>query len=170
MTVIVDNSDAIGVGCPVKLRNGNVEIVVAGDATAGVVVGFVDKNGKGYETSTAIRSASTYTGAGQGLVVTVASDNETVDLIAAQIDISKRTVYSAGVTGTMNTTNVSNKLGGWFDVVVASNNANIDETTHTRTITTGGTWKGMGVDPNDSSRVLVVLNESELYDAGHALV
>lgn len=169
VTVVIDNSDVIGVGALVQLRNGNVKISTAGAASAGVVIGFVDKNGKGYETSTASKGTSTSTGSGQGLVVTVASDNETVDLIAAQIETSKKMIYSAGVTGTMNTTTASNKIGGWVNAVFASNNSNVDETTHSRTITDVRTLKNWGVDPNDTSRMLVSINHSELYDNGAAM-
>lgn len=164
VTVILDNSEVVAWGAPVQLRNGNAEIGVAGQAVMGHVTGFVDRNGKAYEASTATRGTSTSTGAARGLVVTVAADNETVDLIAVQVETSKKYIYSATITGTMDTTSSSNKPGGWVNLVYASGNATVDETTHSRTITSVRTHKNHGVDPGDSSRMLVSVNASEMWD------
>lgn len=166
VTVIIDNSDAITVGDLVQLRNGNVEDAVAGAACAGVVVDVVDANGNSVFGSLAVLGSATKSGSPSSGTVTVASNNETVDLIAARIDISKKTIYSATVTGTMNTTSSSNKLGGWVNAV--STNA-VDETTHSRTITDVRTLKNHGVDPDNTARMLVSINHSEVWDNGAAM-
>lgn len=164
ITVVIDNSDAINVGDAVKIRNGNVEIGVAGQSVAGVVVDIVDKFGNSLTPAKgSIAVIGSATRASDG-TITVASDNETVDLIAAKIDVSKSTRYSASITGTMGTTGTptSNEPGGWFDSISTSDG--IEETTHTRTIGSGLTWKGWGVDPNDTARVIVSICESEIFD------
>lgn len=163
---VIDNSDTVVVGELVKLRNGNLEVVTAGDAIHGVVVDFVDKKGNSVFGSIASVGSATVTGnaptPGVGQVA-VASDNETVDLIAARVETSKTVFYSADVDGTISTTNNSDSAGGWLD---ATDENSVNETTHTRTITTGGQLKNWGRDPDDSTRLLVSINESECWDAG----
>ncbi|MDP1729386.1 MAG: hypothetical protein Q8L27_04240 [archaeon] len=168
-TTIIDNSDTIYMGQPVKTRNGNIEIIAAGDAMSGVVVDIVDKNGNSIFGSLAVKGLATVSGSPDSGYVTVGATNETVDLIAAKIDMSPFTIYSASVTGTMNTTNASNKKGGWVDGVVASSQVSINETTNTLTVGTAGQFKNWGVDPDDSSRMLVSIAESEFFTAAIAL-
>jgi len=168
MTHIIDNSDTIQVGDAVKLRNGNLEVAAGGEAIHGIVVDIVDKNGNSVFGSLAVVGSAAVTGTpamGSGQVV-VASDNETVDLIAAKVETSKDVVFSGDVDGTIGTTTVSNKAGGWFDL---TDENSISETSHTRTITTGGQLKGLGTDPDDSTRLLVSINESEMWDSGTGL-
>ena len=166
VTYIIDNDDAITVGDLVQLRNGNVEDATAGAALAGVVVDIVDKNGNSISGSLAVLGLATKTGLVGAETVTVGTTNETVDLIAAKIETSKFVRYSASVTGTMNTTTSSDKGGGWVNNV---GTANVAETTHSRTITDVRNLKNHGVDPDDSSRMIVSINHSEVWDNGAAM-
>ena len=75
-------------------------------------------------------------------------------------------VYSATVTGTMNTTAASNKLGGWID---HDDEDSVEEGTHTRTIGTGGVFKCWGVDPDDSTRMLLSIAEHEFFGSNSAV-
>lgn len=161
--VVIDNSDTIQLGDAVNLRNGNVEVGTADGAIAGVVVGLVDSRGNSVFGSLANLGSATVSGSEDSGSVTVASDNETVDLIAAEIDVSPFTVYSATVTGTMNTTNSSNKIGVWVDM---DDEDSVDETTANRTVTTEGQLYGWGVDPDDSTRMLVSIHEHEIFNYG----
>jgi len=161
--VVIDNSDTIQMGDAVNLRNGNVEVGTADGALGGVVIGLVDKNGNSVFSSLAVLGDGTVSGSEDSGSTTVASDNETVDLITAIVDTSPFSIYSGSVTGTMNTTNASNKLGGWVDMV---DEQDIEETTHTRTVTTEGQLYNHGVDPDDSSRMLVSIHEHEIYSYG----
>jgi hypothetical protein len=68
----------------------------------------------------------------------------------------------------MNTTLTSDDGGGWCDIAVSSNVITIDETTHTRTITNGGQYYNWGVDPADSTRMLVSISESEPFGPNKA--
>ena len=63
----------------------------------------------------------------------------------------------------MNTTNSSNKIGGWVNM---ANEQNVDETTFSRTINDTRTLYGWGVDPDDTSRMLVSVRESEVHSYG----
>jgi len=163
---IIDNSDTVIVGDMVKLRNGNLEVTTAGGAVHGVIVDIVDKKGNSISGSVAEVGSATVTGAAGQETVVVAADNETVDLIACKVETSKYAIFSGSVTGTMNTTSSSNKAGGW--VSVADQN-DIDETTHSRTITDVRELKNWGADPDDSSRMLVSINHSEAWDNGAAM-
>lgn len=160
---ILDASEVIGVGYAAEMRNGNVELgsTIADAALCGVVQGFTDRFGLPYESSTATRGSSTFTGTGDSLVVTVASTNETVDMIKAIIEMSPYAVYSATVTGTMNTTNASSKAGGWIDM---DDSDSVEETTMTRTITVGGQLNNWGEDPEDTTRMLVSIHEHEFFN------
>lgn len=161
--VVIDQSDTIQLGDLVNLRNGNVEVHTADGAAAGVVVALLDKNGASVFGSLAVLGSATISGSEFSGSVTVASDNETVDLIAAVVDISPYTVYSADVTGTMNTTSSSNKIGGWVNM---ADEENVDETTFSRTINDTRTLYAHGVDPDDTSRMLVSIRESEVWSYG----
>ncbi len=167
--IIIDNSDDVQVGDAVKGISGNLEVVTAADALLGVIIDIVDRKGKSIWGTTALVGSATVTGIPTTGTVTVASDNETVDKIAALIDISMETVYSVSVTGTIGTTVSSDKWGAWVDTV---DEKSIDETTATRTIGTGGQFitqvapDGTSKDPDDSTRLLVSIHESEYYGLG----
>lgn len=163
---IIDNSDTVQIGDAVKLRNGDLEVSAADGSFSGVVIDLVDKNGNSIFGSIANVGSATVSGQPGSGSVAVASDNETVDLIRARIDMSPFTIYSATVTGTMNTTNASNKPGGWVDM---DDEDSVDETTHNRTIGTGGQLKNWGVDPDDSTRMLVSINEHEFFGSNSAV-
>lgn len=161
--VIIDNSDTITIGDAVKTRNGNLEVASADGAFSGVVVDLVDKNGNSVFGSLAVLGSATVSGQPGSGYVAVASDNETVDLIAARIEMSPYVIYSATVEGTIGTTNSSDKIGGWVDM---NDEDSVDETTFTRTITTGGQLNGWGEDPDDSTRMLVSIHEHEFFNNG----
>jgi len=85
----------------------------------------------------------------------------------ALVDVSKETVYSAAVSGTLGTTNDSNLRGCWIDVNSAGTEyGQLLETTATRVAhsATGamGNFYSWGVDPDDSTRLLVSIANSEL--------
>ena len=170
VNVVLDNSLTTGIGYPCDFRTGVVTVAAAGSAVGGIIVDILDKQGNTVFGSTLRElgvSALTTDNPASGIIFTGAA-NTTTDLIVAVIDTSKEVIYSASITGTMNTTATSSTAGGWVDGV-ATTGLTIDETTHTRTITTGGQYKTWGVDPQDSTRMLVSINESEVWDATKAL-
>lgn len=168
-TVIIDNSDVIRPYDAVKTRNGNLEAAAAGDAMFGIVIDIVDKNGMGIspvQTSLAVLGSATVGSTVVPPAVTVASNNETVDLISAKVDLSLASEYSADCNANPGVTVTSDKIGVWVDL---SDQRTIGESTATRTVGTGGQFFGMGVDPLDSGNMLVHIHESEFYSVGVAV-
>jgi len=168
--VILDNDERVYIGDPVKkLASGHAEQAAAAGSIFGHVLDIVDKNNNSMFGSTpSYTGAVTISGSPSSGYVTVATDNETVDKIAALVDVSPFTIYSAPITGTMNTTDTSSAGGGWVDIAVSTYVITIDETTHTRTITNGGQYYNWGVDPDDSTRMLVSISESEPFGPNKA--
>ena len=149
--VIIDNSDVISLGDAVRCYNaGNVEVAAAAKAIFGFVHDVQDKNGL-----TPTPDAGTLD------TWTVAADNETVDLKAALIDVDQDSVYSAPLDAAIGTTNTSSKIGVSFDI---ANEYSVGESTALRS--GQGQLYGWGADPNDSTRVLVSILESERRAGG----
>lgn len=86
---------------------------------------------------------------------TVDSDNETVDKYYALMDISPYSLYSVGADATLGTTTGSNLAGYFFDTPT-NDETQLDESTSSATT---GNFFSLGVDPEDSTRVIVKINE-----------
>ncbi len=103
------------------------------------------------------------------LSVTTASDNQTTFARYALVEISREKKWSAQVNGTLGTTNTSptaasRRFGGFINV--DSGNTNYDrvlETSYIRSRSAGTVqnFYVWGVDPNDSTRLIVSLACSE---------
>lgn len=159
---IIANSEVITMEDMVLAKtNGFALRLTAGAAVVGVVVGIIDARGN--DVFSPIATLGTATVNSSTRTVTVAADNQTVDQIKVQVNTSKEAIYSATVTGTMNTTSASNTQGGWVN---ADDEDSVDETTHTRTITAQRHLKGWGFDPNNTARMLVSIRDSEVWDVG----
>lgn len=160
--VVIYNSEAIGPGMTVSFATNGYAMLhdSASASIAGIVHDIVDKNGMSINGSLAnLAGGATVASTG---VVTVDSDNTTVDKIAVIVDVSKYSIYSALVTGTIGTTTNSDLIGGWIDQ--ATTGDRVTETAHTRTVATGGHLKTWGADPDATTRMLVSINESEVFD------
>lgn len=161
--VVIDNSDDIQIGDAVKVYNaGNAEKATAARPIFGIVHQVVDKFGLGLapeKVTKATQGSATINAAGD--TVTVASDNETVDLIAAVCDVSQETIYSGAQDGTVGTTNSSDKVGASIDIIDESQ---LDESSAVRT--GQAQMYGWGTDPNDTTRILCSILESELKAGG----
>lgn len=157
--VIIANSATVAVGEVVKLDSSG--FVTNGSAAApvlGIVVGFQTPQGTpvlptaytpGTATGTDIQS------------VTAASDNQTVAMVYAVVETSTQKQYSCDVNGTLGTTTASSQFGGWIDVDSANTNyGRVLETTHTRTAGTASNFFCWGVDPSDSTRLIVSIASS----------
>ena len=82
----------------------------------------------------------------------------------AFVDAGLDTVFSAEVSGTLGTTVSSTLRGARLDVNSAGNaEGQLLETTATRTIGTPANFYSLGLDPNDSTRLLVKISMSEMY-------
>ena len=147
-----NNSEVLQIGDAVTSdANGNIILATAGSVILGILIG-VGKNGIAAEPD-----ANTLD------IFTMASDNETVAKEYAIIDISWWTLWSASQNGTAGTTANSNKRGAVIDL---TNENQLNETSATRTRTGGGQFTTWGADPTDTTRLIVSINESEIF-AGH---
>ena len=82
---------------------------------------------------------------------TVASDNETVGKVMAQVNLSSEAVYSAELDAAVGSTAGSDEISTKFDLVSASV---IDESD-----VTGTQFISLGLDPDNAARILVkILN------------
>jgi hypothetical protein len=160
---IITGSETVTIGDQVLLRVAGTAAVNTGVGTqtscAGIVHDIIDAQGNSVFGSIAVLGLATVS---SGNTCTVGATNATVDQIAVLIDVCKYSIYSATVTGTIGTTTTSNNPGGWIQP--ASTGDRVTETTHTRTIATGGSLKCWGTDPNDSTRLLVSIARSEILD------
>ena len=113
-------------------------------AVAGIVVG-VGRNGVAVDPD----SGTTDTW-------TVEADNETDKKLYAIIDISTHTLYSVGADATLGTTTGSNLPGYLMDLLASGTATQLDESTASATT---GQFFSWGVNPDDSTKVIVNLNE-----------
>ena len=144
-TIIV-NSGVMQLGDKVEWSSGFVQTGAGSTAATppiGICVGVADKNG----VFVAPNSGTTDT-------FTVASDNQTVAMKYAIIDVSTDTLYTVPLDATAGTTAGSNLPGYVFDALV-SDGAQIDESTVTAVTTADKGFFSWGVDPNDSDNVIV---------------
>lgn len=145
--VLIKNSATIQIGDMVRSYVAGVaEVSIAAKPILGVVVGVVDSMGLPVDPDSG--TLDTYT---------VASDNQTVGLKKAIVMTSKDAIFSGDVDGTIGTTNTSNLRGCTFDL---TDENSIAETSALRNST--GQLYGHGTDPEDSTRLLVSIMESEL--------
>ena len=148
---IINNSEVVQIGDAVSLdSNGNIILHTAGVPVLGILAA-VFKNGLQVDPD----SGTTDTW-------TVTATNETVNQMYAIVDVSTDSVYSAAVTGTIGTTATSGNAGAYID---ATDENDLSETSATRTRATSGTFVTLGTDPNNSARLLVSINESQLCSA-----
>jgi hypothetical protein len=138
--------------------NGVGDLGAAATPVLGVIVAFVSgvrgEVMKSAEVVAGTAASSDYT--------TVTSDGTNSDDYRAIVDVSKDTVYSAEVSGTLGTTNDSNLIGCRIDVNSAgAEYGQVLETTATRTVATTANFYSWGLDPNDSTRLMVSIASSE---------
>jgi len=150
---IIANSVAAVELDSVKLASGFAALGTAGALVFGHVVGISTNEGVGLETDgTAGAATGSFAGA-----YTVASDNQTVAKVRAEVDISKFSLYSAEVDDTIGTTTGSNLAGYRMDLV---DEDTLDEDSAATTSAQYGTW---GVDPEDSTKAIVNIYESQVF-------
>jgi hypothetical protein len=133
----------------------------AGVAGLGVIHAFVLKNGMPVAETLPVAGTA---GTAAATAVTTGSDNTTTELYWALVDVSQNSVYSAAVSGTIGTTVNSDQIGARVDTNSAGGAGHygeVLETTATRTLATDANWYIWGIDPEDSTRLLVSMAYSE---------
>lgn len=156
--ILLGSSLAFAVGDAVETLTTGVALrAVAAKHVLGVIDSICDKNGLPFKSTNPV--AGTASGTDTRSITTGAA-NATY---YAMVDISQDTVYSAAVNGTMNTTNNSNLRGIMIDIDSAGSSfGRVLESTATRTQGVEANFYGHGVDPDDSTRILVSIALSEL--------
>ena len=150
---IVANSVVLTVSDSVKFASGFVALGTAGVAVLGHVMNISTNFGVGLSSSGA-------SGAELGSFLgtfTMASDNQTVAKVRAEIDISQMTMYTAEVDATIGTTTGSDLAGYRMDLI---DEDTLDESSAVTTTAQYATW---GTDPEDSTQAIVNIFESQVF-------
>ena len=159
--VLIYNSITVAVGDVVEVyTNGSATNGAAATPLFGVVHAIVDASTNPIVHGTAV--AGTAIGSSTNSVTT-AADNTTTGAYYALVDTSNNSKYSAEVSGTLGTTVSSTLRGCRVDVDSANTDyGRLLESTATRTIGTPANFYSWGVDPDDSTRLIVSLAMTEL--------
>lgn len=154
--VKLGDSQTVEVGDFVEVyQNGVATLATAAQPILGAIKSICDS--KGLPISTATRAAGSVDVSGITSVAT-----STGGTYYAWVEQDEETVYSVPVSGTLGTTTSSNLEGGKIDVDSANTEyGQLLETTHTRTISTPANFYSLGVDPKNSSNLLVKVAMSE---------
>ena len=100
-----------------------------------------------------------------------ASSNETVGKVAALVDVDVNSLYSAAADSTLGTTTGSNKKFYYFDLSSTCTTTGSSAQTLAESLTsaTSGQFFSFGLDPDDTTRVIIKIRESLLLgDSGVA--
>lgn len=155
--VLLGVSQTFEVGDVVEIyQNGVATLATAAQPIAGVIKSICDINGLPIPTAT--RTAGSVDTSGITSVTTGATNTT----YYAMVEVDEDTIFSAPVSGTLGTTTDSDLPGGKIDVDSANTEyGQLLETTHTRTIGTPANFYSIGVDPKNSSNLLVKIAMSE---------
>lgn len=151
---ILANTITVTVQASVKYSSGFVALGTAGASVLGHVNGIRTNGGVGVQ-STGIAGAAFGSFVGSYLT---ASDNQTVGMVKAEIDVSQNTIYSASATAALGTTTGSNLAGYRMDL---STSVTLDESSAATTTAQYGT---LGVDPRNSAQAMVYILESSIFN------
>ena len=149
--VLLGSSLAFSVGDAVETTTTGVALrATAGKPFLGVIASICDKDGL------PIKSTNPVAGTASGTDTRTKTTGAANTTIYAMVDVSRDSVYSADVTGTIATTNDSNLRGCRIDIDSAGTEfGKVLETTATRTEGTEANFYGHGTDPDDSGNLLV---------------
>lgn len=148
------NTITVTVYDSVKMTSGFVALGTAGASVFGHVNGIRTKSGVGLTTD---GTAGAALGSFVGTFLT-ASNNQTVGFVAAEVDVSQFTMYSAELSAAIGTTTGSNLTGYRMDL---SDEDTLDESSAVTTTAQYATW---GVDPRNSAQAVVTILESSVFN------
>lgn len=120
----------------------------------GIIASFVDENGMPKRVDNP--TAGTASGVDVRSIASTSSDY-------AMVDFSNQTVYSTPLDADVGTTGdtLGDLIGAGYDLLAATPGT-IDESSYTRTLGTPTQVYSWGLDPEDSTRVMVTIALSEL--------
>jgi len=162
--VIINNSITVTVGDFAEGIDGNLlKLAAAGEQLLGVVEGFV-KDGVPLDKLTpGTDYDGTYTAGGVNVGKYVSTaDNATDKQIKARVNITPGEIYSATPDATIGTTAGSDSLGYLTDLV---DEDAPDEDTAVAATTNTAQLAILGIDPEDSTKGLYMVKESQLFAA-----
>lgn len=148
--IVIKTDDVVSVGDAIRTYvAGIAEVPAAAVPVKGVVVAITDAQGlplaKGTRTAGSVDIPDVVTATGDGTQF-------------VQIDTNVNSLYSAQVNGTIGTTGTSNLPGAKLDIDSANTDyGRLLESTATRTIGTPANFYSHGVDPLDTTRLIVSL-------------
>jgi hypothetical protein len=150
---ILSNSITSTVMDSIKLASGFAALGTTGALVFGHLTNHKDPDGVGLLT-TGVAGAEI--GSYVGTYLT-ASNNQTVGLVAAECDISTFSLYSAEVDAAIGTTTGSDLAGYKMDL---ADEDTLDESTAALTTFQ---YNGWGVDPEDATKAIVNIYESQVF-------
>lgn len=150
---ILANSITVTIMDSVKFASGFVALGTAGASVLGHVNGISDKGVGVSSTGAAGAALGSFTN-----TFTTASNNQTVGLIRAEIDISQDTIYSAEVSATIGTTTGSNLAGYRMDLT------DEDTLNEGSAATTTAQYATLGVDPANTAQSACYIFESQIFN------
>jgi hypothetical protein len=155
--VLLANSQTVAVGDAIQtFTTGKGTLATATNLVGGIVHALCDANGY------PVRQTSPVAGTASGVDLRSVATG-TAAASYALVDFSEDTIYSAAVNGTLGSTATSNLRGILIDVDSANTSyGRVLETTATRTEGVEANFYSWGVDPKDSTRLLVSIAMSEL--------
>lgn len=162
--VLLDDSTQFGVG-DVVLSSANdddaVMLATTGTQVLGVIAAIVDANGLPPSSNGASGDfVDTYTTGAANTTVSTSS-------IYAMIDVDTNSLYSDSTGGALNATTGSNKAFYMFDVNSVTTGTARSTLTENTASTTTGQFFSFGLDPKDTTRIIVKIKESILLgDSG----
>ena len=158
--VLLYNSITVAVGDAVEVyTNGYATNGSAAKPLFGIVHAICDAN-----TNPIVQGTSTAgsTNTSDTSSVTTGSANTTTPVYYALVDTANTSLYSAEVSGTLGTTGSSSLPGARLDIDSSNTDyGRLLESTATRTIGTPANFYSWGLDPNDSTRLIVNLALAE---------
>lgn len=150
---ILTNSITVAVGDSVRTVSGFAALGTTGTRVLGLVEALVGNDGL-----TPVKDGTYRQNIGEAYAV--ASNNQTVGLVKARVDVDTRSLYSADLDaaiGTTSTNGGSGAAGKTFDLV---NEDTLDESTSAETTQQ---YYSHGTDRNDTGNVVVNILESEVF-------
>jgi hypothetical protein len=150
---IIGDTQTLVVGYLVNLATGYLNPADTTERLLGVVVGFVDAQGRSLDDKEADYDG-TYTASSNTYVS--AADNTTDKKIRALVDISPYSIYSATPDATIGTTTGSNLPGYYCDTSTSAP----DESGASTSAAQLNIW---GLDPDDSTKGLYSIAEHQLF-------
>lgn len=158
--VLLANSQTVEVGDVIETyTTGKGVLGLAALPLLGVVDSICDKDGLPFKSSNPVAGSASGTD-------TRSKATGTGGDVYAMVDVSKSSIYSASVSGTLGSTNSSTLRGYWIDINSAGGEyGQVLETTATREHSSDSAGQANfychGLDSDDSTRVLVSIANHE---------